>query len=146
MAGLFVPFNPKGRPPKYSPQELLEEFEKYIAEREANPIIVETVVEGGTTNQAAYGKKRDLKKMHPLSIADFCIFLGCSRNWWNSLGKNNEDFLGVKDRIENYLQTYQMKGAYVGMFNANIVSRQLGLVDKQEITENVVYQMQDPNE
>lgn len=143
MGGLFVPFKPKGRPPKYSPKKLLDAFEGYLRDREANPIIVERVCEGGNSGASSYQKAKELERLHPLSIADFCVYLGCSRNWWNEL---SDEFLGVKGQIETYIQSYQLKGASIGMFNANIVSRLLGLADKQEVTENVVYQMKDPNE
>lgn len=66
-----------------------------------------------------------------LSVADFCIYLGCSRNWWNELP---DDFLGVKEYISTYIDNFQMKGAAVGVFNANIVSRLLGLADKKQVS------------
>lgn len=128
--GLFVPFKAKlGRPPKYTPGELLKQFEKYIADRQASPIVIGKVTEGQTGNNGTYSETRE---PHPqlLSIGDFCVFLGTSRNWWNELG---EDFLGVKDYIRTYIETFQLKGATAGIFNANIVARLLGLADKKEI-------------
>lgn len=132
MDGLFVEFRPQkmGRPRKYKPAELLEEFQKYIQERMSNPII-ETEKESGFSGQNGSAKTKE--KSHPqlLSVGDFCVFLGCSRNWWNELP---DDFLGVKAHISTYIENFQLKGASIGLFNANIVARLLGLRDKTELS------------
>ena len=134
MNGLFVEFHPqidkRGRPRKYKPVELLEEFEKYIQERMADPII-EKEEESGFSGQNGSAKTKE--KAHPqlLSVADFCVFLGCSRSWWLNLP---DDFLIVKEHISTYIDNFQLKGASIGVFNANIVSRLLGLKDKTELS------------
>lgn len=134
MDGLFVEFHPqigkRGRPRKYKPVELLEEFEKYIQERMADPII-EKEEESGFSGKNGSAKTKE--KAHPqlLSVADFCVFLGCSRSWWLNLP---DDFLIVKEHISTYIDNFQLKGASVGVFKANIVSRLLGLKDKTEFS------------
>ena len=132
MDGLFVEFHPqkKGRPRKFKPAELLDQFEKYLQDRMSNPII-EKEEESGYTGRNVSAKTKE--KSHPqlLSVADFCVFLGCSRNWWNELP---DEFLGVKSHISTYIDNFQLKGASIGVFNANIVSRLLGLKDKTELT------------
>ena len=40
----------------------------------------------------------------------------------------------VKEHISTYIDNFQLKGASIGVFNANIVSRLLGLKDKTEIS------------
>ena len=132
MDGLFVEFHPqkRGRPRKFKPAELLDEFQNYIQDRMSNPI-VETEEETGVVGKNSSAKTKE--KSHPqlLSIADFCVFLGCSRNWWNELP---DEYLGVKSHISTYIDNFQLKGASIGVFNANIVSRLLGLKDKTELT------------
>lgn len=134
MEGLFVDFHPqigkRGRPRKYKPVELLEEFEKYIQDRMSNPII-EKEEESGYAGKNASGKSKE--KAHPqlLSIGDFCTYLGTYRAWWNQLP---DDFSIVKSHISNYIEQFQLKGASIGVFNANIVSRLLGLKDKTEFS------------
>ena len=145
MAGLFVPFNPKGRPPKYTPDELLEQFQEYLKAREADAIVEESTEEGSTP-KGETSKVSRAAHPQPISILDFCVFLGRTDRWWQMLGENSDEFLRVKTYIENYIRSYQIRGALIGAFNANIISRLLGLVDKQEVTETVVYQMKDPNE
>ena len=132
MDGLFVEFHPqkRGRPRKFKPAELLEQFEKYLLDRMSNPIIEKEEESGYTGNN---GSAKTKEKSHPqlLSVADFCVFLGCSRNWWNELP---DEFLGVKSHISTYIDNFQLKGASIGVFIANIVSRLLGLKDKTEFT------------
>ena len=130
MAGLSVPFKPLGRPPKFTPAELLEEFGKYVEERTGDPIIEEEVE---TTISGKYSKAKTKEMRHPqlLSIGDFCVYLGCARSWWLNL---SDDFLIVKEQISAYIEQYQLKGASAGVFNGNIISRLLGLTEKTETT------------
>ena len=132
MDGLFVEFHPqkRGRPRKFKPADLLDEFQNYIQDRMSNPI-VEKEEEIGVVGKNPSAKTKE--KSHPqlLSIADFCVSLGCSRNWWNELP---DEYLGVKSHISTYIDNFQLKGASIGVFNANIVSRLLGLKDKTELT------------
>lgn len=132
MDGLFVEFHPqkRGKPRKYKPAELLDEFQNYIQDRMSNPI-VEKEEEAGSVGEHSSNKTK--KKSHPqlLSVADFCVYLGCSRSWWFNLP---DDYLRVKEHISTYIDNFQLKGASIGVFNANIVSRLLGLKDKTELT------------
>lgn len=131
MNELIVEFKiPKGRPRKYSPSELLHKFQEYLDTRAGQNIHLKEEETANYSNGTSSNRERSDVRLHPLSIADFCIFLGNCRNWWNELP---EDFLGVKAYISDYLEAYQLKGAMVGAFNANIVSRLLGLTDKKEI-------------
>ena len=132
MKALFVEFHPqkRGRPRKFKPIELLDEFEKYILDRMSHPIVeAESETNRNDTHRGAKLKEKEHPQM--LSIADFCVYLGCSRNWWNELP---EEFLGVKSHISTYIDNFQLKGAAIGVFNANIVSRLLGLKDKTEFS------------
>lgn len=133
MENLFVPFKPQmGRPRKYTPKQLLAKFEEYIEDRLHRPIIEK---ETEFARHDEHRSEKESRMSHPqlLSIGDFCIFLGVCRNWWNELP---DDFLGVKGQISNYIEQYQLRGASVGVFNGNIVSRLLGLTDKKDITSN----------
>lgn len=131
MDGLFVDFHPRrGRPRKFKPRELLDEFQNYIKERMSNPI-VEKEEESGYSGNNRNAKTKEKEHPQLLSIGDFCVFLGCSRNWWNELP---DEFLGVKSHISTYIENFQLKGASIGVFNANIVSRLLGLKDKTELS------------
>lgn len=74
----------------------------------------------------------------PYSLMGLCVYVGASASWWrefrsNCAKKNKNDFLAVIARIEGIINTQQFEGACVGAFNANIISRTLGLADKKEI-------------
>ena len=129
---MFVPFNAgkKGRPRKYTPAQLLKEFETYVNDRWQRPIeIVEK--EKGVIGNSRIDKVKTKTIPHPLSVRDFCVHLGVGECWFRQLP---EDFSSVKSYIQGYLEDYQLKGAQAGVFNANIVSRLLGLADKKDIT------------
>ena len=74
----------------------------------------------------------------PYSKSGLALFLDVDYRTVEAL-KENEDkgFLHIISRIENIIYTQKIEGATVGAFNANIVSRELGLADKVE-TENTV--------
>lgn len=87
-------------------------------------------------------KGKDLEQVEipttrPYTLSGLCLYLGCSQNYFrqfkSSPPENAEDFLTVISRIEQIIETQQFEGATVGAFNANIISRKLGLVDKTAI-------------
>lgn len=128
MDGLFVPI--VGRPRKIAtPEKMMEIFKEYLEDRMSRPLISKEE-ESGMVGESSVEKEKKKAKSHPLSIGDFCIFCGCSREWWASLP---EEFSQVKRYISNYIFHYQLKGAESGEFNANIVARELGLADKKQV-------------
>lgn len=81
------------------------------------------------------GKTVKVPTQTPYSINGFLIYIGAGRSYWSQFkGANHEDFKEVIERIEMIIETQQFEGAVVGAFNANIISRKLGLHDKTEIT------------
>jgi hypothetical protein len=76
----------------------------------------------------------------PYTLSGLCLYLDCDRNYFNQFKrdlnlelKRDKDFYGIISRIEQIMFTQKFEGASVGAFNANIISRELGLVDKQEV-------------
>ena len=73
----------------------------------------------------------------PFTIQGLCRFLDCSSSYFRefkrSPPKDSKDFLTVITRIEETIYQHKFEGAVVGAFNANIISRDLGLADKQHI-------------
>lgn len=76
----------------------------------------------------------------PYTLSGLCLYLDCSTSYFREFKSNppkdSEDFLTVITRIEEVIYTNKFEGAAVGAFNANIISRDLGLVDKKE--QNIV--------
>lgn len=72
----------------------------------------------------------------PYTLSGLCLYVGASESWWKNFRKGDNldnDFLSTITRIEDVIRTNKMEGAIVGVYNANIVSRDLGLQDNQEI-------------
>ncbi len=81
------------------------------------------------------GMRMNVKHPRPYTINGLCVFIGIGLKTWNDY-KNKEqykDFSPVIDSIEQIVYTQKFEGAAVGLFNANLISRELGLVDKKEI-------------
>jgi hypothetical protein len=123
-----------GRPLSYKPRELAEKFVEYIEWAKDHPIVL-----GETQEGTRQGKSFDVEvtktKPRLISISGFLVYLGKRWTWWQELdkGKHGAAFLEVKDSVREYCEHYQTEMATVEVFNANIISRLLGLADKQEV-------------
>lgn len=72
----------------------------------------------------------------PYTLTGLVIFLDVNSGFWSEFKKNNPDYSEIITRIENIIYTQKFEGAAVGMFNANIIARDLGLNDKADLTTN----------
>ena len=123
-----------GRPLKYTPKQLAEKFVEYVKWAEDNPIVKKTITENTSVSGAKYGSEVKDKIPRLVSVGGFLVFLGASRSWWSMLdaeAKHADEFLVVKDNIRDFCEEYQKNMASAGVFNANIISRLLGLADRQ---------------
>lgn len=126
----MLPFkSPLGRPLKYTPKQLAEEFVKYAQWCEDHPLEARVLVNytKGFSDTTAYKPRR-------VSIGGFLVYIGGTWDWWSRLNtrKRGEEFVKVKSSIKEYCETYQKEMASAGLLNANIISRLLGLADKKE--------------
>jgi len=71
------------------------------------------------------------KKVRPMTIQGLCLFLDISDETWANYAKN-DDFFGIVEQIKRVIYEQKFAGATVGIFNANIIARELGLADKTE--------------
>lgn len=73
----------------------------------------------------------------PYTLTGLCIFLGVNSQYFGDFKKTcSEDFSLVIRNIEEIIYTQKFEGAAVGAYNANIIARDLGLSDKQDLTNN----------
>lgn len=131
----YIPFkNPLGRPLKYTPAQLAEEFEKYVKWCHNNPLYAQS----RTDYEKGFASTEETKPRR-ISIDGFQVWLGCSDCWWSQLsnGKRGKEFSRVKEGIKKYCESYQIDMASAGLLNGNIISRILGLADKQVKDVNV---------
>ena len=81
--------------------------------------------------------------MRAMTIGGMCIYLDIDFTTWRdyqSKGKDDgdeKDFSKVATRIESIIKTQKFEGAAAELLNPNIIARDLGLADKQEISASV---------
>lgn len=128
-----------GRPLDYTPEQLAYKFVEFLEWCKSHPIPI------GKTTVNPKGETFDEIKDAPrmVSVAAFLVYIGKGKSWWAMLdsGERGEEFLTLKSRVREYCENYQVEMASTGLFKENIISRLLGLADKQnavvEIGESV---------
>ena len=120
-----------GRDSLFDSSELLwEAAAEYFEWCDANPWL-------RTDFKGKNAKEVYIPTARPYTIQGFCLHCDASREWWTKLKgkkkKDSEDFIPVITRIEEIIYTQKFEGAVVGAFNANIISRDLGLIDKKSL-------------
>jgi hypothetical protein len=115
-----------GRDFKYTPEKLWEEAIAYFEWIEANPLKEEK-------GYAYMGEvtKESFNKMHAMTIAGFCLFADINDDTFYEYEKN-KDFTEVIMAIKKIIFEQKFTGAAADLLNANIISRELGLIDKIE--------------
>lgn len=67
----------------------------------------------------------------PYTWTGLYVFLDIDHVTWLNY-EEREDFITITTRVRNIIYTQKFEGAAVGAFNPTIISRDLGLVDKQQ--------------
>lgn len=83
--------------------------------------------------------KVELPHPTPMTMNGLCLYLDCSEGYFRSVKctSDDKDLLAIITRIEKITFEQQYKGAAAGFYNANIISRALGMVDKKEVEGSV---------
>ena len=116
-----------------TPEELFSLFEKYVKHESECPMYKTEYV----------GKDGRLERTPletPITFDGFECYLA-DNNIINDLGdyvsnKDNRysEYATIITRIQKNCFVHNFKGAAVGLFNANIIAKKLGLTDKSEVT------------
>ena len=124
-----------GRPLHLSPKQLAEKFAEYVKWSETNVMTFEEE-KSGYIGKSDMQETKVVTKHRLISIGGFLVFIGKTPRWWGELsnGKQGDKFSEVKAHITAYCEDYQKELAASGHYNANIISRLLGLADKKEMT------------
>ena len=126
-----------GRPPIWNtPEELWEAFERYRAENKANPYRVQDYV-GKDGNMVYRDKERPITFR---GIEGYLAENGVCHNlsqYRNGDSDHHKEFLSIITRIRLTCDKDMLEGSSAGVYSANIASRLLGLVDKQENTVHI---------
>lgn len=127
-----------GRDYLFATPELLEkEISAYFNWVDAHPWYKVEAVKSGDMA----GSLIKIPTQRPYTLSGLCIYLNASESYWKSFRKTDglsEDFLSIISRTEEIIRTQKFEGAAVGAFNANIIARDLGLVDKTETKGTMV--------
>lgn len=120
-----------GRPTIFKDaDELRHACLEYFEWVDANPFLEQQVQ--FSAKQAAWAKT-DKTKKRPYTQSGLCYYLAIPQETWNSWRKS-EKFGEVVSEIDKAIRRQKFEGAASGFFNVNIIARDLGLADKQEIT------------
>lgn len=80
-----------------------------------------------------------LPRLRAMTITGLCLFIDISKSTWDEWKAVNgphyrADLSGVIERVESIIFEQKFSAASVGLLNPNIIARDLGLADKQELT------------
>jgi hypothetical protein len=125
-----------------TPDALLEAAHSYFQWCDDNPWLKTEQLRRPTITQDTEGNQTlhtvaELPTARPYTLKGLCLHLDVTPEWWSRFRKKHEadgeeGFSQVISRVEDIIYTQKFEGAVVGAFNANIISRDLGLVDKKE--------------
>lgn len=92
--------------------------------------------------------KETFPKMRAMTMEQLCFYLNCSTSYFRvfkmKLKDDDQDFLTVIEDIESIIRTQKFQGASADLLNANIISRDLGMADKQSL--DVSYDIENMSE
>lgn len=71
----------------------------------------------------------------PYTITGLYVFLDIVKSTWYEY-RSKEGYSDVITRVEQIIYTQKLEGAAVGAFNANIIARELGLKETQDVNLN----------
>lgn len=112
---------------KYTPEALWEVAKEYFQHMNNSPLQEEKVF--GT------GVRMNIDKMRAMTITSFCVFAQISRSTFDDYSKN-EAYSHVTARIRDIIYSQKLEGAAAGLLESNIIARELGLIDKKDLTTN----------
>jgi len=76
---------------------------------------------------------QDIPKMRAMTLSQLCFYLNCNEAYFRQfkaqLPDNEKDFSTVIQSIENIIFNQKFQGASADLLNANIIARDLGLMD-----------------
>lgn len=121
-----------GRNKKYETEkELWDAACEYFEWVEANPLFEEKAF-----HFQGQVIREPIAKMRAMTIQGLCFFLGISDEGLRKY-EQHEDFVGIVREIKHVIYNQKFSGAAADLLNANIIARDLGLSDKQDLKADV---------
>lgn len=122
-----------------TPEALLEAAAEYFKHVDDNPFIESKpmVVSKGEGLGSSI-EMSETPVIKPYTMTGLCLYLHCSESYFRTFKATQEDraedFLTVIEHIKQTIYNQKFSGASSGFFNANIISRDLGLKDHSDVT------------
>lgn len=109
--------------------KLREACEDYFQWCEDNPLFEEKAFayEGCITTH-------DSPRVRAFTIGGLCLFIDIDGETWRTWRHTRQDLSAVISWAEETIKQQKFAAAAAGLLNANIISRDLGLADKSEIS------------
>jgi len=111
-----------------TPELLWDACCEYFEWCDDNPLMssVPVTFQGGAHNH-------DVPKLRAYTKEGLYIFLDIDRKTWD-LYKDRKDFIPIITRVEDIIYNQKFTGAAGDLLNQNIIARDLGLVDRSDMT------------
>lgn len=126
---------PLGRPKKFTPRSLWEKACEYFERTRNDCFYKQDFIRSGDSA----GNIVELKQLRPYTWQGFENYLNetgvmykLDDYRYNYEGRY-EDFKGIIRAIDSVIYAQKIEGAAAGVFNANIIARELGLAEKSQI-------------
>jgi hypothetical protein len=124
------------------PETLLQAANEYFEYIDTNPLYKsEAKVVSLGQGEGSEVQIVDIPIKRPFTLMGLCLFLGVNRKYFidfeQSLKENNKkdnDFSQVLTYIHETIYNQKFEGAASNIFNHSIIARDLGLVDKKDLT------------
>lgn len=110
------------------PEDMLREAFQYFQWMDTHPLQEATQYhyKGSIVNGS-------VDKMRPYTLKGLAVFLGCSTKSIIETGKDPR-FADAVEYLMDVIYTQKFEGAAAGLLAANIITRDLGLAEKSELT------------
>ncbi len=116
-----------GRAPAFADAEFLwQACRAYFQWAHENPLYEAKIL--------ASGKEVPAARMRAFTQKALCLHLRISEETWREWRKSRDDLTEVIQTVDAVIFTQKFEGAAAGLLNANLISRELGLADRQELT------------
>lgn len=107
---------------------------EYFEWIEANPLM-----EAKMCSYQGVNIIEEMPKMRAMTISGFCLFIGCNEDYLRKFTDNeNKDFSPIINAIEKTIFNQKFAGAAADLLNPNIIARELGLFENQNINVTTI--------
>jgi DNA-packaging protein gp3 len=76
-----------------------------------------------------------------MTVTGLCVFLDINTHTWSDWKKSRPDLKEVQARVEAIIDAQKFEGASAGLLSAQIIARELGLIEKSEQQSSVVVEI-----